>query len=475
MRTCLGAKLRPKLHCRFLSGFQFWSIGLIPGAYCTTGIYNVFFEPSRMYHMRLPQSFTRPLSVYTLHFPIIGAMLLLLGLSVSAVAAVPQLSCTPANLRFGKVGIGQSETLTINLTNSGLTSATISNITASNPELVASALALPVVVPAGQSVQVSVTFTPVTRGWTNGTIQFTSDATNSTLALQAGGTGVSSQAVTASPSSLSFGGVAMGSNVSLPIVLTNSQSKATSITGVQIKGSTFTINGPAFPLTLAAGQSVTLTVTFTPNSTGTSGGSVFVFGPALSIPLAGSGSNVVGQLSVAPSGLNYGNVTVGTSATLPVSMSASGASVTVSSAASSNSQYSLSGASFPVTIAAGQSISLNVTFAPKNSGTVAGSVTFASNASNSQASDSLTGVGMQPQYNVNLWWNPSSGVVGYNVYRSTSPTGSYTKINSTVDANTAFTDSTVVSNNTYYYSATSVNSAGQESALSTPTVQAVVP
>jgi hypothetical protein len=430
-----------------------------------------------MYHMRLPQSFTRHLSVYIshFHFPIIGAMLLL-GLSLSAfAAAVPQLSCTPANLRFGKVGIGQTETLTVSVTNAGLTDVTVSNITASNPELVPSTLTLPLVVPAGGSIQVSVSFTPTTRGWTNGSIQFTSNATNATLALQAGGTGVSSLAVTASPSSLSFGGVAMGGNASLPLVLTNSQSKATSITAVQIKGSTFSINGPAFPLTLAAGQSVTLTVTFAPNSMGTVGGSVFVFGPALSIPLVGSGTNVVGQLSVAPSGLNYGTVTVGTTQTLPISMSAVGASVTVSSAGSSSSQYSLSGASFPVTIAAGQSVSLSVTFAPKNSGTVAGSVTFASNASNSQASESLTGVGTQPQYNVNLWWNPSSNVAGYNVYRSTSPTGSYSKINSTLDANTAFTDSTVASSNTYYYAATSVSSTGQESALSTPTVQAVIP
>jgi hypothetical protein len=429
-----------------------------------------------MYHMRLPQSFTRPLSVYIFHSPIIGTMLLLLGLSLSAVgAAVPQLSCTPSSLRFGKVDIGQTETLTINVTNGGSTSVTISQITASNPALVPSTLTLPLVLAAGQSVEVNVTFTPTTGGWTNGTIDFASNASNATLVLRAAGTGVTSVAVTASPSSLSFGGVAMGGNASLPLVLTNSQSWATSIRAVQIQGSTFTISGPAFPLTLAAGQSVTLTVTFTPNSTSTVGGSVFVSGPALSIPLAGSGTNAVGQLSVAPSGLNYGNVTVGTSQTLPVSMSASGASVTVSSAGSSSSQYSLSGASFPLTIAPGQSVALNVTFAPKNSGTVTGSVTFASNASNSQASESLTGVGTQPQYNVNLWWNPSSNVAGYNVYRSTSPTGSYSKINSTLDANTAFTDSTVASSNTYYYAATSVSSTGQESALSTPTVQAVIP
>jgi fibronectin type 3 domain-containing protein len=76
---------------------------------------------------------------------------------------------------------------------------------------------------------------------------------------------------------------------------------------------------------------------------------------------------------------------------------------------------------------------------------------------------------------VNLSWNPSSGVQGYNVYRSTTASGTYSRVNSTLDANTAFTDSQVVSGQTYYYSATSVSSSGVESALATPPVQVAIP
>ena len=72
-------------------------------------------------------------------------------------------------------------------------------------------------------------------------------------------------------------------------------------------------------------------------------------------------------------------------------------------------------------------------------------------------------------------WNASSDVDGYNVYRSSTSNGSYSKINSTLDANTAYTDTSVVSGNTYFYAATSVNSSGEESSLSTPPVEAVVP
>jgi fibronectin type 3 domain-containing protein len=44
-----------------------------------------------------------------------------------------------------------------------------------------------------------------------------------------------------------------------------------------------------------------------------------------------------------------------------------------------------------------------------------------------------------------------------------------------VNSNIAYTDSTVVSGQSYYYAATSVNSSGQESTPSTPPVEAVVP
>jgi len=56
-------------------------------------------------------------------------------------------------------------------------------------------------------------------------------------------------------------------------------------------------------------------------------------------------------------------------------------------------------------------------------GTASASVTFASNASNSPAVESLTGTGNEPpQHSASLSWSPStSEVVGYNVYRSSQP------------------------------------------------------
>jgi hypothetical protein len=230
------------------------------------------------------------------------------------------------------------------------------------------------------------------------------------------------------------------------------------------------------PMTMTPGQTISLKLTFAPTSVGTTGGSVFVSGPALAIPLVGTGtSTALGQLSIAPSTLSFGSVPVGTTQTQPITISATGASVTVSSDASSSSQFVLNGATLPFTIPAGQSQSFNVAFKPTISGTASGSLSFTSNASNSKAIETLTGAGTVSQHSVSLYWNPSTDVVGYNLYRSSAANGTYSKINSSMDPSTAYTDAGVVSGQTYYYSATAVNSTGTESMRSTPPVQAVIP
>ncbi len=379
-------------------------------------------------------------------------------------------------MRFGGVPLGQTETEIVVLTNGGQTSVTVSAANVSGSGFSLSNLKLPLVLAAGQSVALNITFSPTATGWAGGKTTITSNASNTQLALELGGSGTTSDSLVASPASISFGQVAVGSSSTVAVVLSNTRTWGVKITSWQTTGTGFSISGPGVPFTLNGGQNVTLNLTFAPPAAGTSGGSLFISGPSLNVPLAGTGTTTkAGQLTITPSLVNFGDVTVGTTGTQPITMSAANASVTVTSDASSSSQFVLNGASLPLTIPAGQSMSLNVAFTPAASGTVSGSLSFVSNASNSNTLESLTGTGTSKQYTVDLYWNASSNVVGYNVYRSTSSNGSYAKINSSVDPNTAYTDSTVASGATYYYEATAVNSSGQESVPSTPPVVANIP
>jgi hypothetical protein len=182
------------------------------------------------------------------------------------------------------------------------------------------------------------------------------------------------------------------------------------------------------------------------------------------------------QLTVSPTTLNFGNVTVGLSASLQATLTASNASITISSDQSTSSEFSLSGLSLPLTIAAGQSVPVTVRFTPNASGTASGQAGFMSNARNSPTVEQLAGAGVaQDSHSVGLSWSPGdSNVIGYNLYRGTASGGPFQKINSALDASTNYADNTVTSGATYYYVATEVNAQNEESGYSN-VVKAVIP
>ena len=104
-------------------------------------------------------------------------------------------------------------------------------------------------------------------------------------------------------------------------------------------------------------------------------------------------------------------------------------------------------------------------------------VVVTAQSSASPANSASAGVTItQPvaQY-VNLSWSPSSSsVAGYNIYRGTQSAGPFTKINSSLETATVYTDNSVTSGQTYYYATTAVDSSGLESTYSN-VAQAVVP
>jgi hypothetical protein len=286
-----------------------------------------------------------------------------------------------------------------------------------------------------------------------------------------------------SPTSLSFPATAVGNSTTLPLSVTNtSNSVAANISQLAISGTGYSlVSPPALPTTLNAGQQLNLTIKFAPQSGGTLNGNLQIVSDAsnspINVPISGTGV-AQGQLAVSPSSVDFGNVMVGNNGQAQGQLTAGSSDITVTSVAWNGTGYSVSGITFPVTVPAGKSVNFTVTFAPQGTGTATGSVSFYSNASNSPAVQTWTGVGTQQQkqsHTVALSWNPStSQVIGYNVYRGKASGGPYGKLNSSVDPSTAYTDSTVQNGSTYYYVTTAVNSQGQESTYSNE-AQAVVP
>lgn len=283
----------------------------------------------------------------------------------------------------------------------------------------------------------------------------------------------------ANPSKINFGNVQLGGTQSQFETLTNIGTSSIIIYKSNVTGSGFRTTGLTLPMTLSPGQSITFSLSFTPQASGTVTGSFSAsskyWKANVSVPLSGTGTSV-GQLGVAPSSLNFGSVTVGKTATLSSSLTASGGSLTVSAVTSNSSEFALSGFSLPLTIAAGQTVPFNVVFSPQTSGSVSAVLNFATSSSTATAAQSLTGSGVAPApHTVTLGWNDSgSGVSGYNVYRSGVSGGPYVMINTALDTTTAFVDGAVSAGQTYYYVTTAVNSSGVESAYSNE-VLAIIP
>jgi hypothetical protein len=385
-------------------------------------------------------------------------------------ADAQELVCSPLTLGFGVVAMGESETELVSLVNNGSSSVTITSATTTDSAFAVSGINLPATVPAGGYITVPVSFTPTQTGWVPGRITFVSNASNRYLELPLAGAGVKTEALSASPSTISFGSVSLKSTSTIPLVLTNTSSSNLTLSAFDVIGGPFSISGPSVPVTLNRGQSVDLQVSFTPQTAGLVGGSILIGGHAFKIPLSGTGAagTQVGQLSLSPSGLTFGNVDLGSSSAQSAAVTATGGSVTISSGSSSNSEFSISAISFPLTLTEGQTVDFKVVFSPTTTGAASGTVVLQSNASNSSASQSVSGTGATAQYSVTLSWNPStSSVSGYNVYRGTS-VGAYSKLNPTLDSATSYTDNSVVSGTTYYYAATAVSSNGQESGYSSP-------
>jgi hypothetical protein len=273
---------------------------------------------------------------------------------------------------------------------------------------------------------------------------------------------------------LSFGSVTTGNNQSLSDTITNSGGTAITVSDISATGKGYSAGGLTLPATLNPGQSASFNVTFAPTSTGSASGSVTITagGSTTTVALSGTGTSPVGTLSLTPSSLAFGTVTIGDSQTLSGTLTASGGSITVTSIATDNSSvFSVGGISLPATISAGSSVSFSVTFSPAVSGAASATVTVNSNATDSTLTGSLAGTGdTPPTHSVDLSWNSStsSDVAGYNIYRAAynGSCGSYSPINSTLVTSTVYTDSSVTSGQSYCYAATAVNTSNEESSYS---------
>lgn len=191
------------------------------------------------------------------------------------------------------------------------------------------------------------------------------------------------------------------------------------------------------------------------------------------------GSSTTPQISFSPGQLSFGTVAVNTTTTQSLLIANVGAGTLIVSQLNftGDNVFTVNGATFPLSIGSGKSANIPIAFAPVASGSFTASLTASSNANNSSSTVTLSGsaAASVSAHSVALNWNAStSSVIGYLVYRGTVSGGPYSRLITSADPATTYTDASVQSGSTYYYVVTSVNGSGQESAFSNQAT-AVVP
>ena len=402
------------------------------------------------------------------------------GTSVPAAAAPTYLLSASANsLGFGNTLLGTSGAQTVSLTNAGTGSVNISQIGSSGAGFSINGNPGALTLGAGQSVALSVNFTPTAVGISAGSINVASSAANSTLTISLNGNGVQA-GISVIPANVSFGSVTVGLTNTQTLTISNGGTATLSVAQAYLGGAGFVLSGLTLPISVPPGGTSAFTVGFTPTSGTNFSGSVTLVSNTpnspLIIPVAGTGTSPVSQLTASSSALSFGSLTTGGNAAQSITLKNSGNSgISISQISETGPGFSIGAFPVPLTLAAGQSTAFSVTFAPTTTGSLSGSVVVTSNAANSAMTISLAGSGTAPvSHSVNLNWTSSASSAFFNVYRGSQSGGPYSRANSALVTAAAYTDTTVASGQTYFYVATEVDSTGAESVHSNEAV-AIVP
>lgn len=381
--------------------------------------------------------------------------------NLQLIAAVPTLVSSSTNVSFGNVNVGQVVSQSVTLSSTGTAPVIISSLSIAGSLFTSSGVAPSLTLNPGQTAALNLQFTSPHVSSFTGVLTIASNSSTGNLVINMSALGI------AALSSISCASSAVnGAGTDVCVANLNGMAWP------QAQAINLTSNNAAAivpsSITVAAGaSSVTFSVTTSQVSsaqTAIISGAANGASASFSLQLTPAG---LGQLSVNPTNLEFGNVVENDTATQPITLTSVGAgSVTINSATVAGALFSISALTLPLILNTGQTATLNVQFAPVATGAAAGQLTIATNSTATPSvAMSLSGTGLP--HEVALNWKASGDtndpVAGYNIYRAVSGNSSYQKMNASLQTQTAYMDSTPQGGESYQYYVTSIDGAGMES------------
>jgi FG-GAP-like repeat/Abnormal spindle-like microcephaly-assoc'd, ASPM-SPD-2-Hydin/FG-GAP repeat len=355
--------------------------------------------------------------------------------SVLLQAAAPEAS-VPSSLAFGNQNLSSPKTLPLTITNTGTVALNITGTSVSGTNSADFTAALNTCsssVNPGSNCSLSITFTPSLVGAESATLTVTDNAGSGTQTVSLTGTGVGVPNAGVSPPSLSFGNQLQGTtSPAQTVTLSNTGTGALAISSISTTGNFAETN--TCRSSVAANGSCTISVTFTPQASGSLTGVLTITdnnggttGSTQTVTLSGTGT--VPAAGVSPASLSFGNQLQGTtSAAQTVTLSNTGSAALTISSITPSGNFSISTNGCGSSLAQNSSCQIGITFTPQSTGALSGKLTITDNSNGVAGSTqavSLSGTGTVPAASV----SPASLSFGYQLQGTTSPAQTVTLSN----------------------------------------------
>jgi hypothetical protein len=289
-------------------------------------------------------------------------------------ATAPTDTLTPLSLAFGSVLIGSSSSAQqVTLSNTGTEALNPVSVQAGGDFTAANA--------CGSSLEgnatcaISVTFVPKSSGAETGTLTITDPIHTQTVALS--GTGVAPPTDTLSPSALIFGVQTVGTT-SAPELITLSNTGDLALTGISLAIHGDFAQTSTCSAALAAHSSCSISVTFSPQASGSEAGTLTVTDAlhTLTVPLSG-GSSGPPALSAAPTSLSFGNLPLGqTSSAQTVTLTNTGGVPLTGLAWTASPGFSIASTTCGTTLSLSATCQFSLTFTPSTAGSGTGALSI---------------------------------------------------------------------------------------------------
>lgn len=313
----------------------------------------------------------------------------------------PAIEVSQLNLAFGSVNTGNRASLPLMIRNAGNARLAVGSVTSNNPQFTTSLDIPGFGLDPGQSLKVTVSFAPTSGGPKAATLSINSnDPVRPIVTVPMTGTGLT-PVIDVSPVPLAFGDVKLAQAKDLVLTLRNTGTAALKVTSIASSNAQFaptrflekpSNNLLSLPMSIAAGNSVEVTVrfrpAFVPSSVGSQSGvlSIDSNDPTrahLDVALTGRG---LGPLLTSPGSLSFGTVSICSASPviLPLTLTNTGNDQLGLTALSiDNPAFTIvQKPTLPLLLAPGASIQVNVGFATRNVGQQIGHLLVGSNAVN---------------------------------------------------------------------------------------------